>query len=104
MVYFTDEATGVKILLPRGGNIAAGLKAGDTVGICFKVGVKADSKNSVLTVNGAMYQVSADDPVWGDGRFIPGPVTKDEDGNYWVEDFRSGLSIKSTRTIATQMP
>jgi hypothetical protein len=89
--YFTDEATGVKILLPRGGNIAPGLKAGDTVGICFKVGVKADSKNSGLTVNGAMYQVSPDDPVWGDGRFIPGPVTKDKDGNYWVEDFRSGL-------------
>jgi hypothetical protein len=91
MVYFTDEATGVKILLPRGGAIDPRLKAGDTAGICFKVGVKADSKNSGLTVNGAMYQVLPDDPVWGDGRFIPGPVTKDKDGNYWVEDFRTGL-------------
>ena len=94
VVYFTDEATAVKILLPPGGNIAAGLKAGDTVGICFKVGVKADSKNSGLTVKGAMYQVSPDDPVWGEGRFIPGPVTKDKDGNYWIEDYRTGLKYQ----------
>ena len=38
-----------------------------------------------------MYQVSPDDPVWGEGRFIPGPVTKDKDGNYWIEDYRTGL-------------
>jgi hypothetical protein len=92
--YFTDEATGARFPLPPGGKIAPGLKAGDTVGICFKVGVKADSKNSGLTVNGAMYSVSPDDPVWGDGRFIPGRVYKDKDGNYWVEDFRSGLTYQ----------
>jgi hypothetical protein len=91
MMYFTDSASGVKILLP---NYVGNLKPGDTVVICFSVAKKANPENNTgLTVND--YRVLPENLFnLGDVRYIPGFVTKDKDGNYWIVDSRTGLKYQ----------